>query len=187
MPFKFSLKKLCLIACFFIVPLITVSLALQSDLLKYNFTYLSTQSDTRLLYMVWAITTISFTALSVYEIKKKYRLFKPTLNQCIYLFLILIISSFIPYSSTDNLISFIHVAFAYIALIYFNYILFTIYNFMKLNNIKISIYAGYLYVLQFSLCFVLSMMFGSISSLVEVIYTISTSFIIGLLLIKNGI
>lgn len=179
------IKNISIFACFIIVPLITITLAIQRDLLKYNFTFLSTQSNTKLLYYVWAITTITFACLTLYIIAKQFKLLKPIPSQILLLFVILIGSSLVPYDKDNNLLSFIHVSIAYIALIYFNYILFTVYNFMKLQSIEIGKYAGYMYVLQFTICFILSMMFGSISSLVEVVYTISTSVIFGILLITK--
>ncbi len=179
---KKYLKHISLLSCFVVVPFLTIALASKADLLKYNFTHLSSQTNSVALYFIWAISTILTASLAIYAIKKKYNLYKPTKKQVVTLTIVMLASSFTPYNSNDNLISFIHVSSAYIVLIYFNYILFTLYNFLKLNNNKRIIKVSYFYVLSFSTCFVLSMMFGSISSLVEIIYTISTSLLLGILL-----
>lgn len=177
------LKNICIFACLIIVPLITLNLAFQDDLFKYNFTYLSTLNNTKFLYYSWSFITISTASISIHLIIKKYYLIKPTNFQIIMFFFILFGASLVPYSDKDNILSFLHVFAVYIALIYFNYILYTLYYFMTLINV--GKYAGYAYVFQFTACFFISMICGSINSLVEIIYTISNTFILASLLIKK--
>lgn len=177
------LKNICIFACLIIVPLITLNLAFQDDLFKYNFTYLSTLNNTKFLYYCWSFITISTASISIHLIIKKYYLVKPTNFQIILLFFILFGASLVPYSDTDNILSFLHIFAVYIALIYFNYILYTLYYFMTLINV--GKYEGYAYIFQFTTCFFISMICGSINSLVEIIYTISTTFILASLLIKK--
>ncbi len=179
---KITLQKITSLICLTFIPFLTVGLANKADWVLHNFTYLSGNVSTGMFFRFWAFLIIVFCILSMYLIKEKYQLYKPNILQLGILLTLLTITAFIPYENHTSIVSLLHVLLAYLSIIYLNYLLFTIYNFLKLQKYPFLNHLATLYILMFSFCFFLSMIFGSISSLVETIYTVSVSLIFGFLL-----
>lgn len=181
---KINLSKLIHFICIFFIPLFSVYLGFHKNIIKYNFTYLSSQSETNIKFYIWAIITNLTCCLGIFLIKQKHLLFKPLKRQIFLLFILFFITMVIPYKAHNSIVSLLHVLFAYVSIIYLNYILFTIYNFLKLKSYKYCKFLSNFYIIIFSACFILSMYFGSISTLVELIYILSLCIIFYILLSK---
>lgn len=175
-------STLLILSGFFIVPLLTLYLGTLTSLTLQNFTYLANQPTTKVAFILWAIVSIitHFGLLSsIYtSLNIKPKSILPIT------FIILFISTVIPYPKGDSFLGFLHVASGYLAFILYNYSLLLVYiqAYMTKPNLFRVILNSYLFI--FALCFVIFMVYGSINGLTEVIYCCVTVILITILKIK---
>ena len=183
---KLNKTNFILFLCLVVVPVFTILLGIQVDILRYNFTFMSTYSKTSTFFYAWAMLTIWTTILTLKEIRDVFNLPKPTNYHIFTMFTLFTSTTFIPYTNHTSLISLLHVLLAYISIIFLNYLLFTIYNFLKIIKYPYTHKLAAIYVFILNLCFIISIVFGSISTLVEIIYVVSIAFILGFIIIKKS-
>ena len=89
------------------------------DPIQFNFTGLLNQSSTRIYAIILCIYFTFLLTIHFYHLKKKQNI--------IILFLLICLTTFIPYSNTGNLASQLHLSFAITALVYLNLSLYPFY------------------------------------------------------------
>lgn len=175
-------STLLLLSGFFIVPLLTLYLGTLTSLTLQNFTYLANQPATKVSFTIWAIVSIITHFGLLYSIYTTLKI--KSVSILLITFIILFISTVIPYPKGDSLLGFLHVVSGYLAFILYNYALLQIY--IQAYIIKPRLFKVILniYLCMFGLCFVIFMIYGSINGLTEVIYCSVTVILITFLKIK---
>lgn len=165
----------------FISIFLTLYLSTKANMLTDNFTYLANQTTTQGLFFIWAFVSIVTHYYLLYSLFHSLNINKLTLLTT---FSIMLISSLIPYEKGVSFLGFLHVATAYIAFILYNYSLFKIYTNLKLlNQPHIDIIFGS-YLMMLGVCFSITMYYGSINGLVEVLFCIITPILLNIIKIK---
>ncbi len=126
------------------------------DPIAFNFTGLLNQSQTRIYAILLCVYFTVLLLFHLYHLKKK--------QNCFILFLLICLTTLIPYSNTGNLFSQLHLLFALATLVYLNVILYTFYWYSK----KITTF--YLCCCVLSCGFVLT--YSAITGISEWIYVI---------------
>lgn len=149
-------------------------LGIQKNVLDYNFTALSSLPNTFIAFYIFLFLIIITAILSFQSIIDKYHLIKPNKHQFIILALLFLGTGFIQYDVPHHFSAFLHVTLAYLTFIYFNYLLFTTYNFMKLQQYPFIHKYAFLYMLLFTVCLSMSIVYGSIHTLCELVYLLGS-------------
>lgn len=168
---------LCLSSCF-IVPGLTIFLGFKANMLTNNFTYLANQPLTQPLFMVWLLVSILTHAYLLYTLYKIIKI-KPQL--ILITFITMLISALIPYEKGISLMGFLHVATAYLAFILYNLCLYKFASMTSFYVIKQLSILYSLYLVMIGICFSITMYYGSINGLVEVIFCVTTPILLYLI------
>ncbi|MEG3058477.1 hypothetical protein [Anaerorhabdus sp.] len=174
-------NRLLLLSSVFVVPVLTIVLGSKTNILTSNFTYLANQSETQLLFLVWVSISIITHMLLFFIMYKQFQI--PT-SSVLFTLIIMFISALIPYEKGVSLTGFFHVAFAYLAFILYNYSLYKIYILAYTHHPKYCQCLLNLYLLMLGICFSITMYYGSINGLVEIIYCVCTPILLYLLKLK---
>lgn len=159
------------------IPLITIYIACKINLINYNLTGLASHADFYFLYYVWCL--ISFTTILLAFINLNRILVLKIKHLILLLTLALIISFLSPYHQGLHLSNLFHVGLGYFSFCLINYFLYLCHN-RLFNQIK---YFELIYLISLSVNMMLFMHYGNINGLMELIYTLSTCFILSCYLI----
>lgn len=162
-----------LLICFLVVPVLTLALGMQEDWIMVNFTGLMYREESFLLALIWSVCAafgLNYCIVNIGKLDKRRGLL---------IALFMFFATRFPYSETNMFYNFTHVALGYMSTLLLNYHLYLMY----IKNRNKFLLNCYLVII--GLCAGLILQYGGITGLVEVIYTISVSILLGLVSLKK--
>ncbi|MCF0114811.1 MAG: hypothetical protein HUJ56_05610 [Erysipelotrichaceae bacterium] len=161
-------KVFVVVLCFILIPVLSIYLGLQGDLIMVNYSVLMYQKDTMVLGLVWSLLAsfgLNYTLVRIGNLDKRRGLL---------IAMFMFMSTRFPYIEEHLFFNVVHVAWGYMSVAIFNIHLYLAYR----NYRDDILLKGY--VLLVVTCALLIVTYGGITGLVELIYTSCVAILIGI-------